>query len=197
MAEALAIDRTDLEAIAEVDEQTTWRVNQRDPRGRGRRFGSVGVSANMTHAKVARDPAKPKPAKAPAPAAPVEAPPIAKPRPRVGGFIENYSDIVEICRDRADLMELSRHETDRLVGLPEGHAGHVLALSLSKPIGPIYLLPLLEHFGLRLIVIEDPQLTAKTLARRTPRDASHVHYPREVPALPAPDPETVTGGKAA
>jgi hypothetical protein len=187
MADALAIDRTDLEAIAEVERQTSWRSNERDPKRRGRRFGSFGVSVNMTHAKVAREPAEPKkPAKAPAPAAPVEAPPIATPRPSVGGFIKSYSDMVQLVRDRADLLEISRLEIDRISGIQDGHSGHLFSRRFTKIFGMKTLMPVLETLGLRLLVVEDPEWTARTLKLRAPRNSSHVHYAPDLPALPAP-----------
>jgi hypothetical protein len=46
----------------------------------------------------------------------------------------------------------------------------------------MHLMPLLETLGLRLIAVEDPELVARTLARRTPRQTSHVHGPRLLPA---------------
>jgi hypothetical protein len=147
--------------------------------------GSWGSAAiNLTHAHVARErptapPAKPKPA----PAAP-----IAKAPSPIGRFLRDYGEIVELCRAQAEKLQISRHETDRLAGLPEGHSGHVLSTRYSKLIGPTYLVPLLEHFGLRLIVIEDPELIARTLARRTPRHEEHVRRPRLLPVPITADP---------
>jgi hypothetical protein len=33
---------------------------------------------------------------------------------------------------------------------------------------------MLDTLGLRLLVVEDPELTARTLKRRTPRKSSHL-----------------------
>jgi hypothetical protein len=143
------------------------------PNGHHRGFGS-SISVNLSHAKVARE-------KPPAPAAAARTPTTAAP---LGRFLGDYAEIVELCRTQADKLEMSRHEIDRIAGLPEGHSGHVLALSFSKLIGPMYLLPLFETLGIRLIAVEDPELIARTLARRTPRCQSHLRVTRKLPPPP-------------
>jgi hypothetical protein len=168
MADARAIiPETDLEAL---EQQSSF--HERDPqycRRRGRGFGS-SVPVNLSHAKVARE----KPTEQPAKPKPAPAAPITKAPAPIGRFLRDYADIVGLCRAQADKLEISRHETDRLAGLPDGHTGHVLAPSFSKLIGPAYLLPLFETLGIRLIAVEDPELIARTLARRAPRDSSHM-----------------------
>jgi hypothetical protein len=164
-------------AIADVEQQRSLRVNEREPKYRERRNNGFGlsVSVGLSHAKVAREK---KPAPAPIEAPPIASPPIAKVPSPIGRFIRDYAEIVELCRAQADKLEISRHEIDRLAGLPEGHSGHVLAPSFSKLIGPAYLLALFETLGIRLVAIEDPELVARTLARRTPRQSSHMRQPR-------------------
>jgi hypothetical protein len=143
-----------------------------------RGFGS-SISPNLTHTHVARE-KPPAPAK-PSPAAAARTPTTAAP---LGRFLGDYAEIVELCRTQADKLKMSRHEIDRIAGLPQGHSGHVLALSFSKLIGPAYLLPLFETLGIRLIAVEDPELIARTLARRTPRCQSHLRVTRKLPAPP-------------
>jgi hypothetical protein len=145
------------------------------PNGHHRGFGS-SISPNLTHTHVARE----KPTETPTIPKPEPAAPIAKAPSPIGQFLRNYGEIVELCRMQADKLQISRHETDRLAGLPEGHSGHVLALSFSKLIGPMYLLPLFETLGIRLIAVEDPELIARTLARRTPRCQSHLRVRRKL-----------------
>jgi hypothetical protein len=142
------------------------------------------TAINLTHAKVARSkPTAPPPAKPkPAPAAP-----IAKAPSPIGRFIRDYGELVDACRDMAEKLNISRAEIDRLCGFPDGHTGHMLAQNCTKLIGPLFLLCLLEVLGLRLLVVEDPALTAKTLARRIPRQASHARQPRLLPAPTAED----------
>jgi len=106
----------------------------------------------------------------------------AKPRAclPVGGFIAEYADLIEICRARAELLDLTRLETDRLAGLADGHAGHLLSRTFSKVFGPVTLLPVLQTLGLRMLLVEDPELTAHTLRCREPRMRLHVRRPRQL-----------------
>jgi len=167
-------------APADVEQQSSFRVNEHKPKYRGR-FGS-GVPVNLTHAKVAREPAEPKPAP------PAVVPPaIERPPSPVGRLIGTYHEFVDVCRDRADEMEISREEIDKIAGLADGHTAYLLARKFIKTFTPASLPLILDTLGLRLRVEEDPELTARTLKRRTQRDLSHVHYPRE---LSAPTAET-------
>jgi hypothetical protein len=163
--------------IADEGRQSSFRVNEHKPKYRGR-FGS-SVPVNLSHAKVAREPAEPKPAR---PAA--IAPPLpAKPPSPVGRLIATYPEFVDVCRDRADEMEISRSEIDRISGLPDGHSAHLLAKQFIKMFTPASLPLVLDTLGLRLRVEEDPELTARTLRRRKRRDRSHAHYPPQFPAI--------------
>jgi hypothetical protein len=170
---------------ADEGQKSSFRVNEREPKYCGRRGFGSGVPVNLTHAKVAREKPTEQPAAKPKPA---PASPIAIAPSPIGHFLRDYAEIVELCRSQADKLELTRHETDRLAGLPDGHSGHVMAKSFSKLIGPAYLMPLLEHLGLRLIAVEDPTLVARTLARRTPRMRAHARCPRELPGPVASEP---------
>ncbi|MDH2343235.1 hypothetical protein [Bradyrhizobium sp. SSUT77] len=87
-------------------------------------------------------------------------------------FIGDYDALVQTLRERSELMEISRLELDRLSGLADGYAGKVLAPARIKSIGSS-LGPLLQTLGLILIAVEDPAARDRTLARRTPFDASN------------------------
>jgi hypothetical protein len=148
-----------------------------DDRPRRYHRPGYGVSVNFTHAKVARE----------KPPAPVEAPPIAPPtiaRPPspIGRLIATYDDVVDVFRARADELELSRLEIDHLSGLASGHSSHLLAKKHTQRFGVISLRLMLDTLGLRLLVVEDPDLTARTLKRRTPRQSSHLRVMRKLSA---------------
>ena len=134
------------------------------------RFGS-SVPVNLTRAKVAREPAEPKPAPIPAP---IASPAIARPPSPVGRLIATYDDVIDTFRARADELELSRLEIDHLSGLAPAHSSHLLAKKFTQVFGPLSLPLMLDTLGLRLLVVEDPELTARTLKRRTPRNSSHL-----------------------
>jgi hypothetical protein len=169
-ADALALTaETDLEALADVERQSSF---EREPQYHGRRSRGFGYSVpvNLSHAKPAREPAEPKSAP-PAVAVPaVETPRTSS----VGRLIGSYDEVIEVFRARADELELSRLEIDRLSGLADGHSSHLLAKKYTQRLGPVSLLLMLDVLGLRLLVVEDPDLTARTLARRTRRQSSHM-----------------------
>jgi hypothetical protein len=87
-------------------------------------------------------------------------------------------------------MEIARLELDRLTGLADGYAGKVLSPSRIKSIGTS-LGPLLEALGLILIAVENPAARDRTLALRTPFDASNrrVGNHSNSPRKPAPEVE--------
>jgi hypothetical protein len=87
-------------------------------------------------------------------------------------FINDYDALVQVLRDRSEQMEIARLELDRLTGLADGYAGKVLGPTKIKSIGTS-LGPLLQTLGLILIAVEDPAARDRTLARRTPFDASN------------------------
>ena len=152
------------------------RVNERSRRGK---FG-WNVSPNIARASAAREKKK-------APAAPVDGTLAARPAAPVrsaslGRVIADYRTLVETCRARADELELSRLEIDRLGGLPTGYAGKLLGKDggdpgrKNKKIWPIALESMLGVLGLKILLIEDDAATARTLALRTPVDRANQRF---------------------
>jgi Reverse transcriptase (RNA-dependent DNA polymerase) len=66
-------------------------------------------------------------------------------------------------------------------GLQSGYSSKLLALQPAKIFGPVSMGPTLETLGLRMMLVEDKTLTARTLERRTPRCEQHVRRPRQLP----------------
>jgi hypothetical protein len=65
--------------------------------------------------------------------------------------------------------------------LQSGYSSRLLALQPAKIFGPVSMGPTLETLGLRMMLVEDKTLTARTLERRTPRCEQHVRRPRQLP----------------
>src|ERR1700722_11957121 len=113
----------------------------------------------------------------------------------LGRLIGDYRALVETCRARADELELSRLEIDRLGGLPVGYAGKLLGKDGGEPGGknkkmwPIALESMLGVLGLKILLIEDEAATARTLALRTPVQSNQQRFgnvSRLAPKLLAP-----------
>jgi hypothetical protein len=86
----------------------------------------------------------------------------------LGRIVSDYHGLIEICRQRAAELELSRTGIDALSGLTTGHAGKLLSKKLKKGMGPVSLGLMLETLGLKMLIIEDDVATARTLSRREP-----------------------------
>jgi hypothetical protein len=113
----------------------------------------------------------------------------------LGRLITDYRTLVETCRARADELELSRLEIDRLGGLPVGYAGKLLGKDGGEPgrkhkkMWPVALESMLGVLGLKILLIEDEAATARTLALRTPVDRANQRFgnvSRLTPKLLAP-----------
>jgi hypothetical protein len=107
-------------------------------------------------------------------------------------FVHDYPSLIGVMRERSDDLQLSRLELDRIAGTPDGYSGKLLSKNPRKNIGIATLGPLLESLGLVICVLENPAARDKTLARRTPFDASnrrvgnHCNPKKSNDSLPAP-----------
>jgi hypothetical protein len=94
----------------------------------------------------------------------------------------DYRRLVETCRARAEELEISRSEIDRLGGLPAGYAGKLLGKDGGEPgrknkkMWPIALESMLGVLGLKILLIEDDAATARTLALRTPVERNQQRF---------------------
>jgi hypothetical protein len=98
----------------------------------------------------------------------------------LGRLITDYQTLVATCRARADELDLSRAEIDRLSGLPSGYAGKLLGRDgrgpRKKKMWPVALESMLGVLGLKILIIEDEVATARTLALRTPVDRANQRF---------------------
>src|SRR6266851_7511074 len=85
----------------------------------------------------------------------------------------DYSELIGALRDRAAELQLSREALGEIAGLPDRYMGHLLAKAPRKIFGPVSMGPTLQSLGLRMLLVEDTAMTARTLERRVPVDASN------------------------
>ena len=92
----------------------------------------------------------------------------------LGRIVNDYESLIEVCRERADELAISRSGIDVLSGCANGFAGKVLGHRQAKKMGPLTLGPMLQgSLGLKLLIIEDEAATQRsTLALRTPVQAN-------------------------
>jgi hypothetical protein len=166
---------SELDAIEEIAQQRALAVNERTRHGK---FG-WRISPNIEHTAVQRE--KKKVAR-PAPSDVKPAPPPTVPmrnNAALGRLISDYRGLLEAFRERAKELEISREGIDEIAGWADGYAGKLLggaAAKRRKIIGPLSLELLLAALGLKLILVEDPEATARTLARRDPVDRAQQRF---------------------
>jgi hypothetical protein len=88
----------------------------------------------------------------------------------VARLIGSYDDLIDAIRVRVDELSLSREGLDDISGLPVGYSGKLLGPSRNKSLGRSSFGDMLGAIGCKLVLIEDPVATARTLARRQPVD---------------------------
>ena len=108
----------------------------------------------------------------------------------------DYLDVIRGLRERADQLQISREAIDDLSGLSDGYSAKLLSIPPVKTIGFMSMSPLFETLGVRLMLVEDTEHTAKTLTRRTPRVEGHVRT-GHVRRKPQPDLALVNAAGAA
>jgi hypothetical protein len=94
----------------------------------------------------------------------------------LGRIVNDYESLIEVCRQRAEELAISREGIDGLSGCAPGLAGKILGHKQTKKLGPTTLKPILQALGLRLMVIEDDRETALTLAVREPVQSSQQRF---------------------
>jgi hypothetical protein len=170
---------SDLDDLEEIAEQTKLRVNKRTKHGG--KFGWA-VSPNIAHTAVQREKKK---VAMPAPSdVTPAAPPIVSTHNRatLGRLFTDYRTLVETCRARADELEISRSEIDRIGGLPSGYAGKLLGKNGGEPgrknkkMWPFALESMLGVLGLKILLIEDDVAAARTRALATPVDRANQRF---------------------
>jgi hypothetical protein len=101
------------------------------------------------------------------------------PRPKIGGRFENtglaamarlirdVDDLVEAIRARRDELGISYETMDAISGLSPGHCAKLS--SGAKGIGRVSLPAVLGALGAALVLVEDPEQTARVADRWRPR----------------------------
>jgi len=97
----------------------------------------------------------------------------------LGRVIDTYRELVKTCQQRAIELEISRLEIDRIGGLPQGYSAKLLGNTdgeKRKRMWPVGLDLMLGTLGLKILLIEDEAVTARTLALRQKVDYSNQRF---------------------
>jgi hypothetical protein len=165
MRAAAAESMSDIEDLDAVAQQTGIRVNEHSNHGK---FGwSIGPAIERASASRERDKPAAVPKKDPAVVA-VDQP--VRRLTAVARMIGDYEEFVDAIRARVDEMGMTRLELDHQSGCQAGYSGKTLGPAKIRAYGMRTLGPTLGALGLKLLLIEDTEQTAKILARRQPRE---------------------------
>jgi hypothetical protein len=93
--------------------------------------------------------------------------------------VTDYSSLLELLRQRADDLEISRSTIDHISGLQEGYSAKVLSLTKLRRIGAESLGPLLDALCLKLIAVPDDEAFARNRSRLVKRDDAHYRSARQ------------------
>jgi hypothetical protein len=106
----------------------------------------------------------------------------------LGRVIDDYRGLVEVCQERAVELGISRLEIDRIGGLTSGYSAKLLGSgngTRPKRMWPVALEAILGTLGLRILLIEDPAATARTLALRKPVVRTHQRFGNKANSKPS------------
>jgi hypothetical protein len=123
----------------------------------------------------------------PVPVATAEPPPI-KIKGRPLARIENYDALWNAVRSRYDAMGITRVGADTLSNLPDGYTGKLLGAAQVRKIGLHSLERVLEGTGCFLVLVEDPEASAKMLATAKELGLFRKQPRRELKLLAPPSP---------
>lgn len=93
--------------------------------------------------------------------------------PRVIANVTSYEELIAALRWRVNELNVAGEQLDDFAGLPRGYLSKLVGARPIRRLGMTSFAPVLAGLGLRLLVIEDPELMAR-LSRLPPRQAQYV-----------------------
>jgi hypothetical protein len=87
----------------------------------------------------------------------------------IGKLVTGMPELIEVLRERRDLLNISHETIDELAGLPSGLTGKILAPEPIRGVGYGSLGPLLGALGVAILVVEDSAAATRVHQRWIPR----------------------------
>jgi hypothetical protein len=99
---------------------------------------------------------------------------MAGDEPRVLADVGSYEQMLAALRSRINELQISGENLDEYAGLPRGYLSKLTGVKPIRRLGMTSFGPVLAGLGLRLLVIEDPDATARLKNSLPPRNGSYV-----------------------
>lgn len=99
---------------------------------------------------------------------------------RVIAVIADEADLVTAWRERAEELNASRSEIDRVAGLPTGYAGKMMCIPPIKYAGPQSFWNVCGALGLAVQLVVDPTATARFAGSMDQRDTKNARLRRMI-----------------
>jgi hypothetical protein len=93
---------------------------------------------------------------------------------RVLADVGSYEALLAALRQRVSELQIHGERFDAFCGLPEGYLSKLIGVKPVRRIGMQSFAPLMAGLGLRLLVIEDQEATARLKNKLPPRNESYV-----------------------
>ena len=93
---------------------------------------------------------------------------------RVLADVTSYNEMLAALRARVVELGINGERFDEYAGLPKGYLSKLVGANPVRRLGMTSFAPVLAGLGLRLRVIEDPDLTARLKNKLLPRNGSYV-----------------------
>lgn len=99
---------------------------------------------------------------------------------KVLAVIADEADLIAAWRARAEELNVSRAEIDRVAGLPSGYAGKMLCVPPVKYAGPQSFWNVCGALGLAVQLVVDPDAVARFAGRMDQRDSKNARLRRMI-----------------
>jgi hypothetical protein len=95
-------------------------------------------------------------------------------RPRVIAEFTDYEGMLAAVRARVAELQVNGERFDEFAGLPKGYLSKLIGVNPTRRIAATSMGPVMNGLGLRLLVIENQEATARLKKNLPPRNNSYV-----------------------
>ena len=95
-------------------------------------------------------------------------------QPKVIADVVSYDEMLAALRSRVAELQVNGERFDEYAGLPRGYLSKLIGAKPIRRIGATSFAPVLAGLGLRLLIVEDQEATARLKNNLRPRNQAYV-----------------------